>query len=214
MILGLPRFKNQRTFKESQAMHLNKRFQARYVSLLTISLVVCSSIFLLAAYYFTDQNQELFKGLAFEYYPSMVKHIERENKWLLLILFFSLGATALSTVWITKRMTSNLINPLIEMEKHMRLLVSGDWEKSTYRFSESKDFKELSLTYDYLVLTLKTMTEQEMEMLLRMRLDPHDKETLHTWSELINQKRKRLGLRPISALSLETDAKPNLRRVS
>lgn len=214
MILGLPRFKNQRTFKESQAMHLNKRFQARYVTLLTLSLLICSTIFLVAAYYFTNQNQELFKGLAFEHYPSMVKHIERENKWLLMILFLSLSAIVISTIWIAKRMTSNLINPLIAMEKHMRLLVSGDWEKSTYRFSDSKDFKELSLTYDYLVHTLKSITEQEMEMLLKMRLDPQDKETLHTWTELINQKRKRLGLRPISALSLETDAKPSLRRAS
>lgn len=214
MILGLPRFKTQRSFNDSHTLHLNKRFQSRYVTLLTVSLLVSSAVFLCAAFYFTQQNQAIFTNLAFEIYPSMAKHVERESQWLLILLALSLGAIGLSTMWIAKRMTSHLIYPLVEMEKHMRHLITGEWEKSGYRFSESKDFKDLSVTYDYLLNTLKSVTEQELELLSRMRLDPHDKETFHIWSELINQKRKRLGLLPINATSLETDVRPSLRRVS
>jgi hypothetical protein len=214
MILGLPRFKTQRSFADSHALHLNKRFQSRYVTLLTASLLTSSAIFLLASFYFTQQNQAIFENLAFDIYPNLVKHIERESNWLLILLGLSFGAIGVSTMWIAKRMTAHLIEPLVEMEKHMRHLIIGEWEKSGYRFSESKDFKDLSVTYDYLLNTLKSMTEQELEMLTRMRLDPHDKETIHTWSELINQKRKRLGLQPINVTSLATDAKPSLRRVS
>jgi len=214
MILGLPRFKTQRSFGDGQALHLHKRFQSRYVTLLTLSLLTSSAIFLLAAFYFTQQNEAVFKNLAFDIYPSMVKHIERESDWLLILLGLSLAAIAVSTMWIAKRMTSHLIDPLVEMEKHMRHLITGDWEKSGYRFSESKDFKDLSITYDYLLNTLKSITEQELEMLSRMRLDPHDKETFHAWSELINQKRKRLGLAPVNVTSLGSDVKPSLRRAS
>lgn len=219
MILGLPRFKTQRSFNDNHALHLNKRFQSRYVTLLTTSLLFSSAIFLLAAFYFTQENQEVFKNLAFDVFPNMVKHIERESQWLLILLSLSLGAIGISTMWIARRMTSHLIDPLIQMEKHMKYLIKGEWEKSGYRFSESKDFKDLSITYDYLLNTLKSVTEQELESLTRMRLDPRDKETFHIWSELINQKRKRLGLMPInmtsiSATSLETDVMPSLRRVS
>lgn len=214
MILGLPRFKTQRTFDSNHALHLNKRFQSRYVTLLTASLLISSALFLCAAFYFTQQNQTLFKNLAFDIYPNMVKHIERESKWLLILLSLSFGAIGVSTMWIAKRMTSHLIEPLVEMEKHMRHLITGEWEKSGYRFSESKDFKDLSITYDYLLNTLKSVTEQELEMLLRMRIDPHDKETFHNWSELINQKRKRLGLDSLSVTSAKFDVKPNQRRAS
>ena len=214
MILGLPRFKTQRSFDDGHSLHLNKRFQTRYVTLLTLSLLTSSAIFLLAAFYFTQQNETIFKNLAFDIYPNMVKHIERESQWLLILLGLSFGAIGVSTMWIVRRMTSHLIDPLVEMEKHMRQLIIGDWEKSGYRFSESKDFKDLSITYDYLLNTLKSVTEQELEMLTRMRLDPHDKETFHMWTELINQKRKRLGLVPTNETSLESDVKPSLRRVS
>lgn len=214
MILGLPRYKTERSFENTHSLHLNKRFQTRYVTLLTLSLLTSSAIFLLAAFYFTQQNQAIFKELAFDVYPTMVKHIERESKWLLILLGLSFAAIGVSTMWIARRMTSHLIEPLVEMEKHMRHLIVGEWEKSGYRFSESKDFKDLSITYDYLLNTLKSVTEQELEMLMRMRLDTHDKETFHNWAELINQKRKRLGLAPISGFSLTSDAKPGLRRVS
>ncbi len=214
MILGLPRFKNRRTFDESHAIHLNKRFQSRYVILLTTSLVISSAVFLVAALYFTRQNQNLFKELAFDSVPFMVKHIERESDWLTALLGLTLGAIALSTMWIAHRMTSHLIHPLVEMEKHMRLLISGEWDQSGYRFSESQDFRDLTITYDYLLSTLKSITEEDLELLMRMRPDPHDKETLHIWSELINQKRKRLGLLPINVTSLDSASKPDLRRAS
>lgn len=214
MILGLPRFKTQRTFENSHTLHLNKRFQSRYVTLLTTSLLASSAIFLLVAFYFTQQNQAVFKEIAFDIYPNMVKHIERESKWLLILLGLTFGAIGVSTTWIARRMTAHLIDPLVEMEKHMRHLIVGEWEKSGYRFSESKDFKDLSITYDYLLNTLKSVTEQELEMLSRMRLDPNDKETFHIWYEMMNQKRKRLGLKAINVTSLESDAKPSLRRVS
>ncbi len=214
MILGLPRFKTQRSFDDSNSLHLNKRFQSRYIMLLTASLLTSSAVFLCTAFFFTQQNQTLFTNLAFDIYPSMAKHIERESRWLLILLGLSLSAIGVCSIWITKRMTSHLIDPLVEMEKHMRHLITGDWKKSEYRFSESIDFKDLSITYDYLLNTLKSLTELELEMLTRMRIDPHDKETFHIWTELINQKRKRLGLPSTNATSLASDVKQDQRRAS
>jgi hypothetical protein len=100
------------------------------------------------------------------------------------------------------------------MESHMRQLIKGEWNSKDYSLATSNDFKDLSMTYDYLLHTLKTMTEVELESLSRMRLDPNDKEAYTAWIDLINIKRKRLGLESINVTYVESDVKPSLRRAS
>lgn len=214
MIFKSPKHKTDRKFQDHSPLYLHKRFQSRYVALLTGSLLLSTSVFVFTVFYFTQENYALFKALAFETQPELVRHIERESQWILFLLGLSLVATTFCAYRISKRMTSHLINPLVEMEKHMRDLIIGKWENANFRLSESQDFKDLSMTYDYLLHMLRSLTEQELEMMNRMRLDPHEKETIHIWSELINQKRRRLGMEPISVTSLMTDVKPDQRRVS
>lgn len=214
MIFKSPRQKPERKFDQRGSLYLHKRFQNRYVSLLTGSLLLSSTIFLAVAFYFTQQNYELFKSIAFDTQPEMVRHIERESQWLLILLGTSLIATGFCTYRISKRMTSHLIEPLVAMERNMRGLIVGKWDRTSFRISENQDFKDLSMTYEYLLHMLKSLTEQELELLMRMRLDPNEKETLHIWNDLINQKRGRLGMEPISATSLVTDVKLGQRRAS
>lgn len=214
MIFKNPRHKTERKFVRNGPVHLHKRFQSRYVGLLTGSLFLSTSIFLSVAFYFTQENYQLFKSLAFDIQPTMVRHIERESQWLLILLGLSSLATCFCTYRIARRMTAHLIEPLVAMERNMRGLIIGKWDRTDFRVSENQDFKDLSMTYEYLLHMLKSLTEEELEMMMRMRLDPNEKETMHIWSELINQKRRRLGLEPISVTSLMTDVKPGLRRVS
>ena len=214
MILKSPPHKLSRQFENESFLYLHRSFQSRYVGLLTLSLFLSASVFLLTAFYFTQENYQIFKTLAFETQPELVRHIERESNWLLFLLGVSLFSCGFCAYRISQRMTSHLINPLIDMEKHMRTLLVGDWKTTDYRFSESSDFKDLAMTYDYLLSMLRSLTEQEIEQLSRMRLDPHEKETLHIWSHMIDQKRKRLGLSPISETFLKTAAKTDQRRAS
>jgi hypothetical protein len=189
-------------------------FQKRFVILLTSAALVSSLIFSLLAFYFTFENLNLFKSIAFDTYPQFVRHIERESQWVMMSLLISMLATGFSVYKISTRMTSHLIDPLVAMEKHMRKVVQGDWQSSKFRVSESNDFRDLTLTYDYLLNTLKSMTENEIELLSRMRLDAREKETVHIWAELMNEKRRRLGLTEVSVTSLMTDVRPSQHRVS
>lgn len=214
MIFKSPRSKPERSFLQSSPLYMHKRFQTRYVSLLTGTLFFTTGLFISIAFYFTHENYLLFKSLAFDVQPEMVRHLERESQWLVILLALSLAATCFCVYKIAVRMTSHLIEPLVRMESHMRGLIMGKWQKTDFRFSESQDFKDLSMTYDYLLHMLKSLTEQELDMLSRMRLDPHEKETLHLWVELINQKRSRLNLEPISVTSVMTDVKPDQRLAS
>ena len=214
MFLKSPQFRQNPVFKQNKPGSLHRVFQKRFVLSLTVIGLLTAGLFLGIAFYFTSTNLELFKSIAFETHPQFVRHIERESGWVIMVLFLSLFATGYCLYNISMRMTSHLIDPLIEMEKHMRDVVHGKWQKNNFRLSEEKDFRDLTLTYDYLLSTLQATTEHEIELLTRMRLDPREKETVHIWAALLNEKRRRLGLEEISVSSLMTDVKPDQRRAS
>ena len=85
--------------------------------LLTSAAIVSSLIFSLLAFYFTYENLNLFKSIAFETFPQFVRHIERESQWVMMSLLISILATGFSVFKISMRMTSHLIDPLVAMEK-------------------------------------------------------------------------------------------------
>lgn len=207
-----PRKRPPTQFKKYDSLH--RVFQRRFVFLLTSAALFSTLLFSFFAFYFTFENMNLFKSLAFETHPQFVRHIEREASWVMMAMVISFVATGFSIYKISMRMTSHLINPLVEMEKHMKEVIQGNWQSTPYRLSDSHDFRNLTLTYDYLLSTLKSTTENEIQLLSRMRLDNREKETIHIWAELLNEKRRRLGLEEISVTSLVTDVQPSLRRAS
>lgn len=214
MIFRSTQSRQNRKMKTQNFYSLHRIFQKRFVLLLTSAAILSSLIFSLLAFYFTFENLNLFKSIAFDTFPQFVRHIERESHWVMMSLLISITATGFSVFKISMRMTSHLIDPLVVMEKHMRKVVQGDWQSSQFRVSESSDFRDLTLTYDYLLNTLKSMTENEIELLSRMRLDAREKETVHIWAELMNEKRRRLGLPEVSVTSLMTDVKPSQHHAS
>jgi len=214
MIFRSTQSRQNRKMKTQNFYSLHHIFQKRFVLLLTSAVILSSSIFSLLAFYFTFENLNLFKSIAFDTFPQFVRHIERESHWVMTSLLISITATGFSVFKITMRMTSHLIDPLVAMEKHMRKVIQGDWQFSQFRVSESSDFRDLTLTYDYLLNTLKSMTENEIELLSRMRLDAREKETVRIWAELMNEKRRRLGLPEVSVTSLMTDVKPSQHHAS
>lgn len=214
MIFQSIQSRQNRKLKTQNFYSLHRVFQKRFVLLLTSAAILSSLIFSFLAFYFTFENLNLFKSIAFDTFPQFVRHIERESQWVMMSLLISILATGFSVFKISMRMTSHLIDPLIDMEKHMRKVVQGNWQSSQFRVSESSDFRDLTLTYDYLLNTLKSMTENEIELLSRMRLDAREKETVHIWAELMNEKRRRLGLPEVSVTSLMTDVKPSQHHAS
>jgi hypothetical protein len=214
MIFRSTQSRQNRKIKTQNFYSLHRIFQKRFVLLLTSAAILSSLIFSLLAFYFTFENLNLFKSIAFDTYPQFVRHIERESHWVMTSLLISIAATGFSVFKISMRMTSHLIDPLVVMEKHMRKVIQGDWQSSQFRVSESSDFRDLTLTYDYLLNTLKSMTENEIELLSRMRLDAREKETVRIWAELMNEKRRRLGLPEVSVTSLMTDVKPSQHHAS
>ena len=168
-----------------------------------------------AAFYFLNQNFQLFTALAFDTHPGLVQHLEREVAWLRGFMAVSFVLIVLSTLVLTLRMTRKLIDPLVRMEKHMRKLTQGEWDVPDL-INQENDFNELLATYDYFYRSLKIMTESEMELLQKLHVDPANREAYAAWKTLLESKSKRLGVTLLvtAAADAKIAAVSNLRRVS
>ena len=106
----------------------------------------------------------------------------------------SIAAIAGVTLFLSIRMTKNLLAPLISMEKHMHQLMLGQWHIEDYKIPEEDDFRDLSMTYDYFYRALKANTETELKLLEKLSIDPQNREAYAAWKHLLLEKRSRLGL--------------------
>jgi hypothetical protein len=174
---------------------LDKGFQYKYTWYLVTSIVGGSILFLLPAFYFVNQNYNLFTSLAFDTHPQLLQHLEREINWLRVFLLTSFLIMGGTTFFISLRMTRNLLNPLLMMEKHMHNLILGQWHIPDYQTNQHGDFLGLSLTYDYFYRALKANTEAELKMLEKLNIDQQNREAYAAWKYLVDNKRARLGIK-------------------
>lgn len=173
---------------------LNKAFQYKYSWYLVTAVAGATLLFLLPTYYFVSQNYQIFTRLAYDTNPQLVAHLEREVLWLQIFMAASFLVIAGITLVMGLRMTKNLINPLIQMEGHMRQLMLGQWHINDFKIREEDDFRDLSVTYDYFHRALRANTEVELKMLEKIVVDPRHREAHAAWKNLVEIKRSRLGL--------------------
>ncbi|WP_413575874.1 hypothetical protein ACLVWU_15930 [Bdellovibrio sp. HCB290] len=174
---------------------LNKAFQYKYSWYMITAFAGGALLFFIPAYYFISQNYELFKTLAYDTQPRLVEHLEREMVWLRVFLGASLVAIAGVTLFLSIRMTKNLLSPMIKMEQHMHQLMLGQWFIEDYVIPEEDDFRDLSMTYDYFYRALKANTETELKLLEKLSIDPQNREAYAAWKHLLAEKRARLGIK-------------------
>ncbi|WP_413585314.1 hypothetical protein [Bdellovibrio sp. HCB274] len=174
---------------------LNKAFQYKYSWYMITAFAGGALLFFIPAYYFISQNYELFKTLAYDTQPRLVEHLEREMVWLRVFMGASLVAIAGVTLFLSIRMTKNLLSPMIKMEQHMHQLMLGQWFIEDYVVPEEDDFRDLSMTYDYFYRALKANTETELKLLEKLSIDPQNREAYAAWKHLLAEKRARLGIK-------------------
>ena len=181
---------------------LDRNFQLNYISYLTLSVSGASLMAFGAAFYFLNQNFQIFTAIAFDTHPGLVQHLEREVLWLKVFMAVCFVLIIISTLVLTLRMTRKLIDPLISMEKHLRKLTQGEWTAPDLT-NPKDDFNELLGTYDYFYRSLKTMTESEMVLLQKLHIDPANREAYAAWKTLLESKSKRLGVTLLADKKIE-----------
>lgn len=180
-----------------------KSFQQRYSRSILLTVGGGALLFFIPAYYFIHENYQLFTNLAYDVSPQLVEHLEREVHWLFLFMLTSLISISTVTFYLSMKMTRNIMIPLATINKHMQQMMVGVWNTPEIHFDSEKEFKDLSLTYDYFHRTLKASTEAELKLLEKINIDPQNREAYRSWKQLINEKRARLGYEPYSETSSE-----------
>lgn len=172
----------------------NSRLQWRYaltLGVLTLSMV---AIFAGTAWYFIQDNYNLFAKIAYDTHPGMVAHLERERVWIACLLVFAsiiAGSIALVTAL---RITTVLLGPLYAMERHMQKAIRGDWTSTTFHIREKDDLRDIVGTYAYLYRTLRAQAEAELKLLEQISVDPRQVQAVQAWESLSSLKRKQLGI--------------------
>lgn len=185
---------------------LDKGFQVHYTSYLTLTVSGASLLAFGAVFYFLNQNFQIFMSLAFDTHPGLVQHLEREVVWLKVFIIISFVMILVTTMVLTLRMTQKLFTPLAKMERHLRKLTQGEWDISDLNSSD-RDFNELLSTYDYFYRSLRMTTENELEQLKKLNVDPSNREAYAAWKNLLESKSKRLGIKP-AAVQISSKADP------
>lgn len=182
---------------KSQRFILNQAFQYKYILFLVTAVAGSALLFFAPAYYFINQNYDLFVRLAYDTQPALINHLEREVVWIAVFMALSLGLIVGLSLLIGVRMTRNILAPLVQMENHMKELMYGNWHIPDYKISNDVDFRDLAMTYDYFYRSLKANTDAELKLIEKLTIDPQNREAYAAWKNLIVIKRSRLGLQEL-----------------
>lgn len=197
---------------------IDSGFQWKYTLYLTSALFGSALIFFIPAWYFLNDNYQIFYRLAEGLQPRLLSQMEREVSWLFFFLAVSLVAILGLCVFLGLKLTESILGPLISLERHMRKTTHGDFSQRDFTIRSEDDFRTLANTYSYLYKSVKAQAEQDLKWLEKISVDPKNKEAYSAWRSLLDLKREQLGLAPIDKIAndpvVDSDAAPEKRRVS
>lgn len=193
---------------------VNSQYQWKYTWHFNAFLLLSILIFIGPLWYFQNQNYQVFMTLARDSAPQLLEHLERETFWLIGFSLFSLVSLFVLTTWVTLRMTSNIIGPLISMERHMWKVTTGDWSSDDFRIRADDDFRELAETYSYLYRSLRAQAASEIKLLERVVVDPSQKDSYNAFMTLMNLKKTQMKTNPSDPKISSPPAAGGRRRVS
>jgi len=178
-------------------------FQSKYLTYMTLALGGSLLVFALPVWYLIQQNYQIFQSLAFDTAPELIAHLDQERIWLFGVLLLSFVSVLVIGVWTSLRITDSVIGPLMAIEKHMREVSLGNWKSEDFHIRKSDEFRSLSNSYSYLYRTLKAQTQQEIDLLEKIMVDPSNRDSYQAWRYLIETKKQLLGVEPNSSYSAE-----------
>lgn len=174
-------------------------FQKKYSWYFIFALVAPFLIFTGPSYYFLMENYQIFQKLAYDFSPELIEHLNREIQILSSFFIISILLSTGACFWLTRRLTKNIIGPVISIEKHIKKMSSGDWSDLDYKYQGTNEFQSLAASYSYLFRSLKVNTEKEILSLEKIKANLSqysqlDKNTEILIHNMIMTKKSQLGL--------------------
>lgn len=198
--------------KRHKVRMINSHLQAKYSTLVGVGTALLVALFSAPIWYHANQNTQIFMKIAYDTHSGLVSHLEREQMWTGILIVFGIVAAGTIAAWTLLRVTTLILGPLVQIDRHMQKVIRGDLSSYDFPARQDDEKQELTNTYAYLYRTLRVQTEKELKYLEQIVVDERDFESQKALNSLIKIKRKQLGI------SAETSASNALfqdsRRVS
>jgi methyl-accepting chemotaxis protein len=186
-----PSLEKKRKRRRSQVIAV-RQFQFRYAIFLGSFGLVLSVLAGGVTFYLLNHNYQLMAKAQLLTSPRMVDNLYRElklaNEILLLIYIGFVAFLAL----VGLRFSQRLVVPVLLIQEKMREVSRGDLVQAAVSIRKTDEFQELCETYNYMVESLRIQIKNDLARLQKLKPDDHNRDAVHTWQLLIDEKRSQL----------------------
>jgi hypothetical protein len=200
---------------------IDREFQLRYVSIVVIAAAFGMLVSIGPAYYFLNQNYQIFVDLAFDNSPDLLANLQRERYVVNVVLMCGISATLLFFGLLSFKMTNRMTGPLKVLRNHLKWLSRGRWSQPPLKVRESDEFQDLIEAYNYFYSSFRANLYKDLERLKSFNIDSHNRDAYKAWLQMIEEKSLQLQLKtetPLSVVksgpSASNAESPDSRRVS
>lgn len=197
------------TYMRRSSTFVDRHFQLKYSQRSFWIATISSCIVTLPLIYILNQNYSLLRDLAYDVAPSLLKHLEREQFFLNLILVATfIGHLVFIKIFSTK-MSAKIVGPLKKMRNHLRLLSRGEYSAPPLKVRDDDEFQDLVQSFNYFYSGLQEQTQRELLRLLESRkLSKHPILSDHL-DHMIEEKTMQLNLQSGTSEESELSAGPH-----
>lgn len=179
------------TVRSSRYIH--HEFQVKFTKYIMGIIAFTTVLFLLPAFYFSNQNYEIFRELAETTQSGIASYLFREQILFNVILFTAFICNIAFWYIFTLRLTAKIVGPIKILRNHIRMLSRGDYSQPLITLRDEDEFKEVIGSYNYFYTLLKAQTESELKELNELKKYITNPAALDIIRHLASDREKRLG---------------------
>jgi len=155
-------------YSKRSTSYVDKDFQLKYTRYILTVAAFSILAFLIPAFYYSNQNYDIFFKLSDMLNPDLAHYIAKERLNFNVLFFITLVANMIFWFIFSKNMTAKIAGPAKILRNHIRLLSRGDFSLPPVRLRDDDEFKELVNTYNYLFTLMRVQNQRELEDLKRI----------------------------------------------
>lgn len=187
-----------------------RRFQYRYAIFLGAAGLAASFIVGFITISLLSDNFDILLKQQLLTAPQMVDNMYMEFKLTNLLLISVLSGFVLFLALIGIKFSHRIVVPIYLIQEKMKQICRGNLKQAKVNIRKTDEFQEFGETYNYLVDSLQTQVKLDLDRLEQLKPDEHNRDAVHVWQTLIDEKVSQLNGGEIS----DTDPSASSHRAS
>jgi hypothetical protein len=187
-----PISKKQRRAVRTQMLTV-RRFQYYYALFLVTFGAIMSLVVGGITLYILNHNYELLAKAQLLTAPRLVDNLLHEQRLANEVIVGSYVAFVAFLGFVGVKFSHSIAVPVYLIQEKMRDICRGDLTNANVRIRKTDEFQEFAETYNYLVDVLKSQAKSDVERLLQLKPDHHNRDAVHSWQLMLHEKNAQLN---------------------